>query len=248
MNKQYSQKIHYFLEINDISFKYYLGIYFVLLILDIWQKDFVFRYLHFPLEWLMWFVVFSGILKLFFNLDKLILWAQKSSFWYSKALLNFFSFLKKVEEYFCCFLEWFIKNINVIFSWSLIFYLALLLIGEFQDVKAVQKILFFERSPIKWFLNRGMNWLLGWIIITGIISVLIESPEVKEKNKQGAEVKIQLKDYLLIFGLGILGAGLIFYKTKGLGWISWVISIISGLLIILLSVIILEEDDEFQIK
>jgi len=81
-----------FLEINNVSFKYYLGIYLVLLILDVWKDDFVFRVLRFPLNWLMWFIIFSGILKLFFNLDKLINWSQRSSFRYSKQLLKFYLF------------------------------------------------------------------------------------------------------------------------------------------------------------
>lgn len=84
--------IRILLEINNVSFKYYLGIYLVLLILDIWKEDFVFRVLHFPLNWLMWFVMLSGILKFFFNLDKLIIWSQGSHFWHSKQLLKFLSF------------------------------------------------------------------------------------------------------------------------------------------------------------
>jgi uncharacterized membrane protein len=228
------------LEVNDVSFKYYLGIYLVLLILDIWKKDFVFRVLRFPLDWLMWFVIFSGILKLFFNLDKLISWSQKFSFRYSKELLKFLSFLKEVKDYFYYLFQEFLKSVNSIFSWSLIFYLILLLIGEFKDVEFIRETLFFEKSPVEWFLAGRMNWLLGFVIVTGIISVLSGKPEILKR----AQEKITFKDYLFIFGLGILGALLIFYKTKELGWISYVISLISGLLIILLSIIILKEEEE----
>jgi len=229
-----------FLEINNVSFKYYLGIYLVLLILDVWKDDFVFRVLRFPLNWLMWFIIFSGILKLFFNLDKLINWSQRSSFRYSKQLLKFLSFLKKVKDYFCYLFQEFLKSVNSIFSWSLIFYLILLLIGEFKDVEFIQETLFFEKSPVEWFLAGRMNWLLGFVIVTGIISVLSGKPEILKRAKE----KITFKDYLFIFGLGVLGAFLIFYKTKELGWLSYVISLISGLLIILLSIIILKEEEE----
>jgi len=229
-----------FLEINNVSFKYYLGIYLVLLILDVWKDDFVFRVLRFPLNWLMWFIIFSGILKLFFNLDKLINWSQRSSFRYSKQLLKFLSFLKKVKDYFCYLFQEFLKSVNSIFSWSLIFYLILLLIGEFKDVEFIQETLFFEKSPVEWFLAGRINWLLGFVIVTGIISVLSGKPEILKRAKE----KITFKDYLFIFGLGVLGAFLIFYKTKELGWLSYVISLISGLLIILLSIIILKEEEE----
>lgn len=66
----------------------------------------------------------------------------------------------------------------------------------------------------------------------------------KSEIQKRAREEIKLKDYIFIFGLGIFGAALIFYKTKELGWISYVISLISGLLIILLSIIILKEEKE----
>jgi len=229
-----------FLEINNVSFKYYAGIYLVLLILDVWKEDFVFRVLRFPLDWLMWFVIFSGIFKLFFNLDKLIDWSQKSYFRHSKQLLKFFIFLKEVKNYFCYLFQEFKKSVNSIFSWSLIFYLILLLTEQFKDAKLVKEAFFFEESPFEWFLSGRMNWLLGFVIITGIMSVLMGKSEVQKGTKE----KVKLKDYIFIFGLGIFGALLILYKTKELGWISYVISLISGLLIILLSIIILKEEEE----
>ena len=228
------------LEINNVSFKYYLVVYLILFVLNIWKEDFVFKVLYFPIEWLMWFVIISGISKLFFNLDKLILWSQRSHFYYSNQILKVLYFLKEVNNYFCYLFQEFIKGVDSIFSWSLILYLTFLLIQEFKDTKFIQETLFVQENPIKWVLSGRMNWLLGFVIITGIISVLTEKPEIQQKGKE----KIELKDYLLIFGLGILGSVLIFYKTKKLGWISWVISVISGLLIILLSAIILQEEDE----
>jgi hypothetical protein len=34
------------------------------------------------------------------------------------------------------------------------------------------------------------------------------------------------------------------YKTAELGWLSWVISLIAGVLIVLLSMLVLEEENE----
>ena len=48
---------------------------------------------------------------------------------------------------------------------------------------------------------------------------------------------------MFIVALGIVGTVLIFIKTKELGWLSYLISIIAGILIILLSYLILEEDE-----
>ena len=223
------------LEINDVSFTYYFGIYLILLILDIVKKDFVFRVLRFPLSWLMWFVIVSGVLKLFFNLDKLINWTQKFPSLWSKWLLKFFYCLKNVKDYSLYLFQKLLKNINSIFSYSLVLYLILLLIREFKDVNLIKKYLFFKNSPVE----KIMNWLLGFVIITGIISVLTQKSEIQKRTKE----KITFKDYIFIFSLGILGGFLIFYKTKELGWLSYVISSISSLLIILLSVIILKEEE-----
>jgi len=228
------------LEVNDICFKYYFGVYLALLSLDIWKEDFVFSVLRFPLGWLMWFVILSGILKFFFNLEKIISWVRHSSFRYSEKVLLFLFFSKELRDYLYYLIQRFINGINSIFSYSLVFYLILLLVEQFQDTEFIQEILFPEKSPIKWFLDGRMGWLLGWVILTGIISVLTG----KEKEEKEAKEEIVFKDYLFIFGLGILGAFLIFYKTKELGWLSYVISAISGLLIILLSIIILREEDE----
>ena len=148
------------LEVNDICFKYYFGIYLILLGLDIWKEDFVFSVLRFPLSWLMWFVILSGILKFFFNLERIISWVRHSSFRYSEKVLIFLFFSKEVRNYLYYLIQKFVDGINSIFSYSLILYLCLLLIEQFQDTGFVQEILFPEKSPIKWFLDGRMGWLL----------------------------------------------------------------------------------------
>jgi len=60
---------------------------------------------------------------------------------------------------------------------------------------------------ISWsFLN--LNILLVLVIITGAIAVLTqkETPQKPSKTTK--------KDYVLILLLGIVGAGIIFYKTR----------------------------------
>lgn len=246
MNKKnkFQHVLHTFLEINDVSFKYYLGIYLALLVLEIWYKDFFLHFLGFPLSWLGWFVLGSGILKLVFNWEKIVSWAYHSQSRPAQLFLKCLPFFQKVGLQLSQFFIKFIKKIDTIFSWSLVVYLIFLFLSEFQDVELIQKLLLFEKSPFHWILGKGMNWLLGWVIITGIISVVRKEPKKSEEQSKEVERRFSLKDWFFIFGLGILGAGLIFYKIKNLGWVAWPISIISGLLIILLSLIILSDNDE----
>jgi len=82
------------------------------------------------------------------------------------------------------------------------------------------------------YLN--LNYLLGLTVVAGILDVFTKKKKVKEKVKKS--------DYYLIYALGILGAIIIKYKTVDLNYLSWIISIIAGILIILLSHLILEDE------
>ena len=112
---------------------------------------------------------------------------------------------------------------KALFEQLLVSYLLLLLIEEIWP-KSV--------TP---YLN--MNILLILVIITGAIAVLTQKEEQKIISEPAR------KDYLLIGILGIAGAGIIFYKTKEIGWLSYIISAISGILIILLSCLVINEEE-----
>ena len=111
------------------------------------------------------------------------------------------------------------KIVNQTFQSTLVIYLILLLAKEFYPIK---------------FIN--FNYLLVIVLILGVFSIFfpIEKKEVKDP---------ELKDYIMICFLGIIGAILIYIKTKQLGWLSYLISIIAGILIILLSHLVLDEDE-----
>ncbi len=112
--------------------------------------------------------------------------------------------------------------INHLFQTLLITYLLLLLIEQIYP------------GFVSTYLN--LNYLLVIVILSGILDVFTELPKKKEK--------ITKKDYILIYTLGILGAIIIKFKTAELNYLSWIISIIAGILIILLSHLILEEDEK----
>ena len=108
----------------------------------------------------------------------------------------------------------------------------------FQTLLVTYLILLLTEQIYTGFVSvyLNLNYLLALVIATGILDIFTEKKEVKQKVKR--------KDYYLIYILGILGAAIIKYKTADLNYLSWIISIIAGILIILLSHLILEEDEK----
>lgn len=87
----------------------------------------------------------------------------------------------------------------------------------------------------------NLNVFLYIVIISGVIAVLTGKEDYKiETEKEN----ITIKDYIFTIGAGILGSGIIYYKIQGAGWLSYVISAIAGILIILLSILILEGEND----
>ena len=115
------------------------------------------------------------------------------------------------------------QTINYLFQSLLVSYLILLLIEQIW------------KSSVSSYFN--LNYLLIIVIIAGILDVFSEHSPIKYQ-------KPNWKDYSLISILGILGFAIIKFKTGQLGWLSWLISIIAGILIVLLSILVLEEDEE----
>lgn len=113
--------------------------------------------------------------------------------------------------------------INYLFQSLLVTYLILLLIEQIWS------------SSVDIYLN--LNWLLVIVIVVGILDVF--SQHKKQEYKKPIK-----KDYVYVALLGIAGFVIIKFKTSQLGWLSWLISIIAGILIILLSLLVLGEDEE----
>ena len=117
----------------------------------------------------------------------------------------------------------FAEIINHAFQTILVVYLLLLLIEQIWS------------GTVSTYLN--LNYVLIAVIILGVLDVFAEHEEkMPEKPKK--------RDYIFIYLFGIVGFGIIKYKTVELGWLSWLISIIAGILIILLSTLVLEEDED----
>ncbi len=113
--------------------------------------------------------------------------------------------------------------VNHIFQTLLVTYLVLLLIEQLWE------------GVVSVYLN--LNYLLIAVILIGVIDIFSEVPY------RGPE-KVRKWDYWFVYILGIMGFLIIKFKTGGLGWLSWVISLIAGVLIVLLSILVLEENHE----
>lgn len=118
-------------------------------------------------------------------------------------------------------------GINNIFQFVLVAYLLTLLLQELHP-------------PAKEWLN--MNYFLLTVILFGAASVLTNRDD--EKNTVHEPVELTTKDYIFIGFAGITGAAIIWYKTQDIGRLSYLIAALSGILIILLSILIMEDDEE----
>ena len=113
--------------------------------------------------------------------------------------------------------------INYLFQTLLITYLLLLLSEQIWQ------------GTVSVYLN--LNYLLLVVILAGILDVFSIKPLVHKSHPTPL-------DYFFIFFLGVLGFAIIKFKTQQLGMLSWIIAVIASILIILLSVIVLQEDED----
>jgi len=131
----------------------------------------------------------------------------------------------------------------------------------FQVLLSVFLLCLLAQQVLEFFVPFDLNFLLVEVVVFGVFSVVFkeEGPRVEERSAIGKSGRLftvrlpfhnavktsfsDLANYVFLVVAGIAGAGIVFYKTQGMGWISYVISVISGVLIVLLSVLVLEEED-----
>ncbi len=87
----------------------------------------------------------------------------------------------------------------------------------------------------------SLNNFLVIVIVMGVLAVLFE-PEKPPEREQPEE--LTKKDYIFIAIAGITGAFIVWYKIKDIGWVSYLIGAMSGILIITLSILMIEESGE----
>ncbi|MEK7130273.1 MAG: hypothetical protein AAB793_01320 [Patescibacteria group bacterium] len=119
--------------------------------------------------------------------------------------------------------------ITEIFKISLLSYLLFYLIEDF-----------FPGFVSSFF---SMNILLGIVVGSGVFTVVIEKPASESDGEVKIKDRIKARDIVFIVILSIIAGGLIYLKTKDLGKLGLAISIISGIIILLMSILLLIEDD-----
>ena len=86
----------------------------------------------------------------------------------------------------------------------------------------------------------NLTWMLVAVVITGIISSLF--PE--EKPMEMKDTTLRLRDYVFIILLAAAGGVLVYIKVKSVGVFSIPLSILSGLIIVLLSFLLMTDNEE----
>jgi len=127
------------------------------------------------------------------------------------------SFIEKNNEN----LKLFLRINSTIFSIIIIIYLLLLIINQFWD------------RFIKEYININSVFIL--LLISGtffLFPIIKEEEEFKEKRK------LEREDIFLFLIMGIICAVLVWIKIKNFGIISYIISIISGLLTLVLPILL----------
>ncbi len=117
--------------------------------------------------------------------------------------------------------QW-LEHVHSIFQTLLVVYLVLLLANQFK--------------PLVYPLY--LNILLGVVLVLGAISVWTR-PETATH-----EPAPRMRDYLLVWALGIIGSVLVFLKTGSLGWLRYVLTGLSGALIVLLGYVVYSPEQE----
>ncbi|MCK4964776.1 MAG: hypothetical protein KAS54_06830 [Dehalococcoidia bacterium] len=117
------------------------------------------------------------------------------------------------------------KLVQQLFVTLLVTYLLLLLVETI-----------WEKS-VSAYLN--LNYWLIVLIVVGVVAVLT-GPERREEEGR----RLGRRDIAIVICAGLTGAAIVWYKTKEIGWLSYVISVISGGLIVLLFMLVWREEGE----
>jgi FtsH-binding integral membrane protein len=115
-------------------------------------------------------------------------------------------------------IEYVKKGISFVFQVSLLLFLITLIVKEFKEIT---------------FIN--LTYFLIFVVIFGILHSIF--PTCKEKT--GGRT-----NYFMVALLSLIGAVFIYSKIRQLGWLAWIIAIVSGILIAMLSAMFLEEEKE----
>ena len=138
-------------------------------------------------------------------------------------------------------------KVMTIQTFQLIWKIAKELIAEIFKISLLSYLVFyliedFFPGFVSGFFS--MNILLGIVVGSGVFTVISQKEESKEGEGKEAKNKIRARDIVFIVILSIIAGGLIYLKTKSLGGLGLAISIISGIIILLMSILLLTEEEK----
>lgn len=122
--------------------------------------------------------------------------------------------------------KWLLELVQTLFVVLLTTYLLLILLEAVFEGSVCSRI--------------NLNNLLAVVVVAGFAAVLA-GPKTVERGK---EKHLAAKTVLMIICAGVGGAAIVWYKTKEIGWLSFIISLVSGGLIVLLFMLIWRGDEE----
>lgn len=115
---------------------------------------------------------------------------------------------------------WCLEMVQTLFPVLLITYLSLILVETIIE------------GSVSSYIN--LNHLLIVVIAVGAAAVL----SMPGREQRAMSEKPTAKSIVLMIFAGVGGAAIVWYKTQEIGWLSYVISVVSGGLIVLLSMLI----------
>jgi len=123
------------------------------------------------------------------------------------------------------FIRWGLKLVQDLFPVLLLTFLLLTLAETI-----------FEGS-INHYIN--LNQLLTIVIVVGVIALLTAPSKPKIIRRE----RLTAKGTFIIICAGLTGATVVWYKTQEIGWLAYVISAVSGGIIVLLSMLVWRGDE-----
>lgn len=121
-----------------------------------------------------------------------------------------------------------VRVVQEAFAASLLTYLVFYMIDSFIDSFVSKQF--------------NMNILLWIVMVSGVLLVLL-GPRPEGAPKERVRT-LTIWTIVIIAALGVITAGIVYIKARSLGNVSYAVSVLSGILVMVLSFVLLFEDEE----
>lgn len=210
MKNRWIKKI---IAINNVSLIYYFIVFIILFILDIFAHNWLLRVFSVNIvQYIFLFLIVSGVIKFFSELDTIILFIKKQQ---KERFLGLFMVCKRV-------LEDSLRISAMVFLFAFIFYIISLVI-----------ILMFPESK-----DRVKSGWIVWVMIVAWFIMVFSDEKLYVERKTKDTIHFRL---WYLFVASIIGGIITFFRFGDSGSIAYGISFLVGCIILLLSILFLTE-------